>query len=79
MKSELDKLNIKITDEHQGFSAPEWTEETIKEIEQDYKPTAITWREKVRIDIDTLIYRVSSLDELLEALRKQGYANKVTR
>ena len=74
--SQLDKHGIDFEESVQGFAVSKIHEGKVREIEKSYKPKQTTHRERVREDIDRLIYSVSSLDELLDKLRHQGYEVK---
>ena len=75
VQTKLDEKNIPYRETENGFEAQECYVEEIRKIEKEFKPTG-SIREKIRDDIDRLLMQSSSVDELLEKLRKEKYEIK---
>ncbi|MDE5862428.1 MAG: hypothetical protein K2H28_09590, partial [Ruminococcus sp.] len=73
--AKLDEKNIPYRETENGFEAQECYVEEIRKIEKEFKPTGSV-REKLREDIDRLLMKSTSVDELLEKLRKEKYEIK---
>lgn len=75
VQAKLDEKNIPYRETENGFEAQECYVDEIRKIEKEFKPTG-SIREKLRDDIDRLLMQSTSVDELLEKLRKEKYEIK---
>lgn len=75
--AELTKRRIKFVEENTTLYVPEYAREQALAISESYckeKPLGI--RERVKLDIDRLIYSSDSIENLLERLKERGYEAK---
>jgi hypothetical protein len=64
VSAQMDKAGISYIEETLGFSAPEWAQAKIDDIEKRYVLHPQTFRYKLALDIDRLVYAVGSLGSL---------------
>jgi len=72
----LSDTSDKIAAEYGCFIMPKRTFSKIKNKDYYYQYKQQSWKEKIRIDVEDLIYKCSSVDELLEELSILGYEIK---
>ena len=72
----LSDTSDKIAAEYGCFIMPKRTFSKIKNKDYYYQYKQQSWKEKIRIDVEDLIYKCSSVDELLEELSTLGYEIK---
>ncbi len=75
VQAKLDEKSIPYRETENGFEAQECYVDEIRKIEKEFKPTN-SIREKIHEDIDRLLMQSTSIDELLEKLRKEKYEIK---
>ena len=76
VQARLDELGIPYRETENGFEAQECFVNEIRKIEKEFKPPRSVAREKLREDIDRLLMQSSSVDELLDKLKKENYTVK---
>jgi len=72
----LSDTSDRIAAEYGCFIMPKRTFSKIKNKDYYYQYKQQSWKEKIRIDVEDLIYKCSSVDELLEELSILGYEIK---
>ena len=72
----LSDTSDKIAAEYGCFIMPKRTFSKIKNKDYYYQYKQQSWKEKIRIDVEDLIYKCTSVDELLEELSILGYEIK---
>lgn len=72
----LSDTSDKIAAEYGCFIMPKRTFSKMKNKDYYYQYKQQSWKEKIRIDVEDLIYKCSSVDELLEELSILGYEIK---
>lgn len=75
---ELARAKIPCVSESNTLYVPDYALKTAQAIASHYKPDekAPTIREMIRLDIDRLVYRTETLDDLLYRLQERGYEVK---
>ena len=74
----LARAKIPFVSESNTLYVPDYALETARAISRHYKPSANapTIREMIKLDIDRLVYRTETLDDLLYRLQERGYEVK---
>ena len=72
----LRKEGIHFRDTDNGFEAQECFTRRIREIEKTYQAPASTIRDRLRDDIDSILYQSKTFDEFLEKLKAANYEVK---
>jgi len=72
----LSNTSDKIAAEYGCFIMPKRTFSKIKNKDYYYQYKEQSWKEKIRIDVEDLIYKCNSVEELLEELSIMGYEIK---
>lgn len=74
----LARAKIPCVAESNTLYIPDYALKTAQAIESHYKPDekAPTTREKIKLDIDRLVYRTETVDDLLYRLQERGYEVK---
>ena len=72
----LRKEGIRFRDTDNGFEAPECFTRRIREIEKTYQAPASTIRERLRDDIDSILYHSKTFDEFIENMKASNYEVK---
>ena len=76
VQQELERRGIPYREAENGFEAQVCYLKEIREIERSYRTPATSYRDTLRDDIDRLLLRSSSFQELLQHLTKRGYEVK---
>ena len=75
--AELDKSNIKYIEDSTAVYVPEYALEMTKAISDTFRPVdKSSIRDKIKLDIDRLVYTCNDFDDLLDKLRERGYKIK---
>lgn len=76
--AELEKANVPFVEESNALHIPDYAQKTAAAIAAAYKPTAerIGVRDRIRLDIDRLIYCSENLADLYNRLKERGYQIK---
>lgn len=76
--AELEKANVPFVEESNALHIPDYAQKTAAAIAAAYKPTAERYgvRDKIRLEIDRLVYCSVSLDDLYNRLKERGYQIK---
>lgn len=70
---ELENLKIQFVEDSNALYVPDYALPTCKRLAANFKPTKPdNVRDKLRLDIDTLIYSSENLEQLLDKLKEQG-------
>lgn len=72
----LRKEGIHFRDTDNGFEAQECFTRRIREIEKTYQAPASTIRDRLRDDIDSILYQSKTFDEFIEKLKAANYEVK---
>lgn len=72
----LHDLQIPFRETENGFDVQECYVDEIRRIGQKYKPQRVSYRKKLRDDLDMLLMQSKNFDELLEKLRCSDYTVK---
>ncbi|MCM1166913.1 MAG: plasmid recombination protein [Lachnospiraceae bacterium] len=74
---ELSKLNIPFIEENNALHIPDYAQKTAAAIAATFRPTKSEGvREKIKSEIDRLVYCSTDLENLLSNLRERGYEIK---
>lgn len=71
--SELKKRGIQFAEDVTTLHVPEYAKRTAEAILENYQPTKLSIRDRVRLDIDRLVYIASDFDNLIYKLLVCGY------
>lgn len=71
--SELKKRGIQFAEDVTTLHVPEYAKQTAEAILANYQPTKLSIRDRVRLDIDRLVYLASDFDNLIYKLLVCGY------
>ena len=71
--SELKKRGIQFAEDVTTLPVPEYAKRTAEAILENYQPTKLSIRDRVRLDIDRLVYIASDFDNLIYKLLVCGY------
>lgn len=71
--SELKKRGIQFAEDVTTLHVPEYAKRTTEAILENYQPTKLSIRDRVRLDIDRLVYIASDFDNLIYKLLVCGY------
>lgn len=71
--SELKKRGIQFAEDVTTLHVPEYAKRTAEAILENYQPTKLSIRDRVRLDIDRLVYLASDFDNLIYKLLVCGY------
>lgn len=76
--AELEKANVPFVEESNALHIPDYAQKTAAAIAAAYKPTAerVGVRDRIRLDIDRLVYCSVNLDDLYNRLKERGYKIK---
>lgn len=76
--TELEKAKVPFVEESSTLHIPDYAQKTAAAIAASYKPTADRngVRDKIRLDIDRLIYCSENLNDLFDKLKERGYQIK---
>lgn len=75
--AELKKANVPFVEENTTLYIPDYAQKTAVAIVETYKPTKSEGvRDRIRLDIDRLVYCAGSLDNLFQLMRERGYRIK---
>ena len=75
--AELDKSNIQYIEDSTAVYVPEYALEMTKAISDTFRPVdKSSIRDKIKLDIDRLVYTCNDFDDLLDKLRERGYKIK---
>jgi|InofroStandDraft_1065614.scaffolds.fasta_scaffold01161_4 hypothetical protein len=76
--AELEKANVPFVEESNALHIPDYAQKTAAAIAAAYKPTAerVGVRDRIRLDIDRLIYCSENLADLYNRLKERGYQIK---
>lgn len=69
--------NIPVVEDTHGIHVPVYAIAKMKEIAKTYKPKLLSYRQRLKLTIDRLVYAVNSTSELFYELRKRGYTVRV--
>jgi hypothetical protein len=70
---ELQKSETPFAEDLAGLHVPNYALPLIAAAEKNYKPAPQNWKDGAKLLIDQLVYKVNSVDELLNELGKRGY------
>lgn len=73
VKEELTKRGIQFAEDVTTLHVPEYAKQTAEAILGNYQPTKLSIRDRVRLDIDRLVYIASDFDNLIYKLLVCGY------
>jgi hypothetical protein len=76
VQTELDRLQIPYRETENGFEAPEYFAQQIRETEKKFKPAQNPYRTKLCDDTDKFIMQSKTFGEFLERMKKAGYEIK---
>ena len=76
--AELEKANVPFVEENNALHIPVYAQKTAAAIAAGYKPTADRngVRDRIRLDIDRLVYCSENLSDLFDKLKERGYQIK---
>ncbi len=76
--AELEKANVPSVEESNTLHIPDYAQKTAAAIAAAYKPTAERngVRDRIRLDIDRLVYCSENLGDLFDKLKERGYQIK---
>lgn len=76
--AELEKADVPFVEESNALHIPDYAQKTAAAIAAAYKPTAerVGVRDKIRLDIDRLVYCSENLADLYNRLKERGYKIK---
>lgn len=76
--AELEKANVPFVEENNALHIPDYAQKTAVAIAAGYKPTADRngVRDRIRLDIDRLVYCSENLGDLFDKLKERGYQIK---
>lgn len=76
--AELSKASVPFVEESNTLHIPDYAQKTAVAIAAAYKPTAERngVRDRIRLDIDRLVYCSENLDDLFDKLKERGYLIK---
>ena len=73
VKEELTKRGVQFAEDVTTLHVPEYAKQTAEAILANYQPTKLSIRDRVRLDIDRLVYLASDFDNLIYKLLVCGY------
>lgn len=65
--------NIPVIEDTHGLFVPDYAVKDVKEVAKKYKPKMLSYRPRLKLTIDRLVYSVDSIEELYSELCKRGY------
>jgi len=75
--AELEKSGIPFVEENSALHIPDYAQKTTAAIAATFRPNKVEGvREKIKLEIDRLIYSSANLDDLLNKLKARGYEIK---
>lgn len=75
--AELEKSGIPFVEENSALHIPDYAQKTAAAIAVTFRPNKVEGvREKIKLEIDRLIYSSANLDDLLNKLKMHGYEIK---
>lgn len=76
--AELEKTNVPFIEENTSLYIPDYAQKTAAAIAEAYKPTVERngVHDRIKLDIDCLVYCSKSLDDLFTLMRDRGYQIK---
>lgn len=76
--AELEKANVPFVEESNALHIPDYAQKTAAAIAAAYKPTAerVGVRDRIRLNIDRLVYCSENLADLYNRLKERGYKIK---
>ena len=75
--AELEKSGIPFVEENNALHIPDYAQKTTAAIAATFRPNKVEGvREKIKLEIDRLIYSSANLDDLLNKLKIRGYEIK---
>lgn len=75
--AELEKSGIPFVEENSALHIPDYAQKTAAAIAATFRPNKVEGvREKIKLEIDRLIYSSENLDDLLNKLKVRGYEIK---
>lgn len=75
--AELSKINVPFVEENSALHIPEYAQKTAAAVAASFRPIrAEGVREKIKLEIDRLVYCSANLEDLLAKLRERGYQIK---
>lgn len=73
VQQEMTRRGISYREAENGFEAQDCYLKEIREIEKSYRTPAVSYRDRLREDIDRMLLQSSSFQELLLHLTERGY------
>ena len=73
---QLEEMGIPFRETENGFEAQECYMKTIRNIERNYHPPLVSFRDQLREDIDRCLTRATSFSDFLKRLHGEGYSIK---
>ncbi len=75
--AELSKINVPFVEENNTLHIPDYAQKTAAAVAESFRPIrAEGVREKIKLEIDRLVYCSQNLDDLYNKLRERGYQIK---
>lgn len=75
--AELEKANVPFVEENHTLYIPDYAQKTAAAIAETFKPTKSEGiRDRIKLDIDRLVYCSENLDDLYTKLKEHGYRIK---
>ncbi len=75
--AELEKSGIPFVEENSALHIPDYAQKTAAAIAATFRPSKVEGvREKIKLEIDRLIYSSENLEDLLNKLKERGYQIK---
>ena len=75
--AELEKANVPFVEESNAVYIPDYAQKTTAAIAEAYKPTKSEGiHDRIKLEIDRLVYCSKSLDDLFNLIRERGYQIK---
>ena len=71
--SRLNEDAIDYVETDNGFKAKEYFKKQIRQIEKEFVPSKVNYRDKLRDDIDRIIMQSSQYNDVIDELKKIGY------
>lgn len=77
VQAKMDAAKIQYVDAETGFYAQKCYAEQIRKWEKMFKPSSLSFREKLQGDIDKLLMQCNDVNQLYKKLEKEGYTIKL--